>query len=212
LTHRFSIRAVLRGALVAAVAALGPLAGVATAATTSTTGTTCPGTLSQPFQPWGDSNLYTLAPGGNFEGSSTAWSLSGGAALSAGSESFAVTGAAGTRSLSVPVGGTAVSPDVCIDPTRQTFRFFARNNSTSTKASLKVEILYPTKSGAWKTIMGGILDTATVKGWQASPAYSNSSSLALLSGLDNPPIRYRFTASGGGWQVDDVFVDPYRRG
>jgi hypothetical protein len=45
-----------------------------------------------------------------------------------------------------------------------------------------------------------------------SPIYSNSSNLALLSGQSNPPVRYRFTASGGGWQVDDVFVDPFRRG
>ena len=112
----------------------------------------------------------------------------------------------------MPVGSTVVTPDVCIDPTRETFRFFARNASTSTSAKLKVEILYPTKDGTWKVILGGIVDTARVQGWQLSPIYSNSSNLALLSGQSNPPIRYRFTAAGGGWQIDDVFVDPYRRG
>jgi hypothetical protein len=197
-----------RFALATALAALGVLPGAAQAATTSSS--ICAGTLSQPFSRWADSNLYTLAPGGDFEGGA-AWTLSGGAAVAAGSESFAVTGALGTRSLSVPVGGTAVSPDVCIDPTRDTFRFFARNASSATTAKLKVEILYPTKSGVWKVIMGGIMDTAKVQGWQVSPIYSNSSNLALLSGLANPPIRYRFTASGGAWQVDDVHVDPYRR-
>jgi hypothetical protein len=201
----------VRFALAAAVATLGVLPGAAEAATTPTVTSLCAGTLSQPFSRWADFNAYTLAPGGDFEGGA-AWTLSGGATVGAGSEGFAVTGKLGTRSLSVPAGGTAVSPDICIDPTRETFRFFARNASTSTTAKLRVEILYQGKSGAWMTIMGGIMNAAKVPGWQVSPVYSNSSNLALLSGLPNPPIHYRFTASGGAWQVDDVYVDPYRRG
>src|SRR5271167_3682808 len=35
--------------------------------------------LSQPFLRWGDSNSYELVPGGNFEGSLSGWTLSGGA-------------------------------------------------------------------------------------------------------------------------------------
>jgi hypothetical protein len=60
-------------------------------------------------------------------------------------------------------------------------------------------------------ILGGIMDTAKVSGWQVSPIYSNSTNLALLSGQLNPPIKYRFTAAGGAWQIDDVFVDPFAR-
>src|ERR1044072_3703532 len=206
-------RARVRGiGLIAAAAVLAMLApaGTASAAAISTTsGTLCPGTLSQPFAPWADLNSYTLAPGGSFEGSLTGWSLGGGASVTAGSQTYAGTGAA---SLSVPVGATAVSPDICIDPTRETFRFFARNSSGVSTAKLKVEILYPTKSGSWKKILGGILDTAKVKGWQGPAVYSNSSNLALLSGLSHPPVRYRFTASGGGPAVRHVYVDPFRRG
>ena len=218
MTHIFDgvlrrARARVRGiALIAAAAVLAMLAPASTAsaaATSTTQGTLCPGTLSQPFSPWSDLNSYTLAPGGDFEGSMTGWSLGGGASVTSGSQTYAGTG---VSSLSVPVGSTAISPDICIDPTRETFRFFARNSSGVSTAKLKVEILYPTKSGSWKTILGGILDTAKVKGWQVSPIYSNSSNLALLSGLSNPPVRYRFTATGGGWQVDDIYVDPFRRG
>jgi hypothetical protein len=171
----------------------------------------CSGEVTQPFAQWGDSNDYTLAPGGDFETPLSDWSLTGGAAVSSGSESFGVTGSVGASSLSVPVGSVAVSAPVCVDPTRENFRFFARNSSTSKNAKLKVEILYPTKSGDQKVILGGILDTAKVGGWQLSPAYSNSSNLALLSGLKNPPIQYRFTTTGGGWQVDDIYVDPRMR-
>jgi hypothetical protein len=198
----------------AALAGIGPVTAASAAPAPATTAPTtlCSGALSHPFTPWSDAGQYTLAPGADFEGALTGWSLTGGAALTAGSESFAATGSLGSKSLTVPVGATVVTPDVCIDPTRETFRFFARNASTSTSAKLKVEILYPTRDGTWKVILGGIMDTARVQGWQLSPIYSNSSNLALLSGQSNPPIRYRFTAAGGGWQIDDVFVDPYRRG
>jgi hypothetical protein len=206
---RARVRGITLVAAAALLATLVPASGASAAATSTTAGTLCPGTLSQPFAPWSDLNSYTLAPGGSFEGSVTGWSLAGGASVTSGSQTYAGTG---VSSLSVPVGSTAVSPDICIDPTRETFRFFARNNSSSSTAKLKVEILYPTKSGGWKSILGGIVDTAKVRGWQVSPIYSNSSDLALLSGLSNPPVRYRFTASGGGWQVDDVYVDPFRRG
>jgi hypothetical protein len=205
------LRAVIRAALLTSLAVLGPLAGSAPAATTTTSPTSlCSGALSQPFMRWADANMYTLAAGGDFEASGTPWSLSGGAGVVAGSESFAVTGSLGAGSLAVPVGGTAVSPNVCVDPTRETFRFFARNTSGSSKAKLKVEILYPTKSGSWMTILGGIYSSSAV-GWQPSPIYLNSTNLALLSGQLNPPIRYRFTAAGGAWQVDDVHVDPMVR-
>jgi hypothetical protein len=210
----FTRRCLRLTAAAAAVAtiSLGPGAGPAAAGkiTSSASSSVCSGALSQPFTRWADANWYALAPGGDFE-SGPIWSLSGGAAVAAGSGSLGIGGSVGMRSVSVPVGGTAVSPDVCIDPTRETFRFSARNNSASTTAKLKVEILYPTSNGSWKVILGGILDTAKVSGWQLSPVYSNSANLALLSGLSNPPIRYRFTAAGGGWQVDDLYVDPYRR-
>ena len=38
-------------------------------------------TLTQPFLPWGDSNSYKLVPGGDFEGSMSGWTLSGGATV-----------------------------------------------------------------------------------------------------------------------------------
>ena len=35
--------------------------------------------------------------------------------------------------------------------------------------------------------------------------------LALLPGA-RTPIAVRFTAEGGSWLVDDVYVDPYSKG
>jgi hypothetical protein len=199
-------------AVVSACAALGPAAGTASADVTSIVTDTCSGALSTPFKPWLDFSSYTLVPGGDFERSLTGWSLNGGASLISGSEPWAVTGSLGRSSLSLPAGATAATAPVCVDLTRQTFRFFARNASVSVTATLKVDILYATASGAWRTIVAGAMTTAGIGGWQVSPIYVNTSSLALLSGLSHPSIRYRFTAVGGRWQVDDLFIDPYSRG
>src|SRR5947209_3838413 len=68
---------------------------------------------SQPFAQFGDQSNYTLVPGGNFEGSGTPWSLSGGARIVAGNESNNVGGAGDSASLSLPAGSSATSPSLC---------------------------------------------------------------------------------------------------
>src|SRR5207248_3706960 len=99
----------------------------------------CSGSTSQAFKQWGDNSYYALAPGGDFENGALGWALSGGAAVTSGSDPFAITGSTGSHSLSLPDGSQAISPPVCFDLTRQTYRFMVRNNSTS-PARLKVEI------------------------------------------------------------------------
>ena len=79
-------------------------------------------TLSQPFAPWSDPSWYELAPGGDFE--SPAWTLTGGAELTAGSEPYAATGTLGSSSLSLPAGASAQSPTTCVDAAYPTVRFF----------------------------------------------------------------------------------------
>src|SRR5690349_15218495 len=44
--------------------------------------------VSQPFTAWNDNADYELAPGGNFESSAQGWTLSNGAAVVTGNESF----------------------------------------------------------------------------------------------------------------------------
>ena len=61
-------------------------------------------------------------PGGDFE--SSAWTLTGGAQLTTGSEPYAATGTLGSWSLSLPAGSSAESPSNCVDATYPTTRFF----------------------------------------------------------------------------------------
>jgi hypothetical protein len=202
----------LRRRALAVVAALGALAGLGTlagpAAAAMTTTVPCRGDLSSPFAPWGDAAAYTLAPGGDFEGDMTGWILGGGTAVVPGSEPWAATGVQGAKALSLSAGAAAVSSSVCVDPTRETFRFFARNVSGAAKARLKVEVMSPRRDGTWSIVQVGTLRSDHAD-WQPSPVYLNPANLDPA--LGDPLVRYHFVAVNGAWQVDDLFVDPFAR-
>ena len=95
----------------------------------------CPSTpTTKAFQAFGDSNDYSLAPNGGFESGAGGWSLSG-ARVASGNESWSVRAPGDSKSLAIDATGTAVSPPVCIDISRPTFRFFAKRTVPSTRAN-----------------------------------------------------------------------------
>jgi hypothetical protein len=159
----------------------------------------CPAAaVSQPFAAWGDSASYELAPGGDFE--SPGWGLERGAALGAGSEPFAATGSLGTQSLSLPAGADATSPSFCVDAGKPTLRLF-----TSGGGLLSVEI----QTGGLTLPVGIVAASNT---WAPSPILlTGGSLLGPLSG-GTVQARIRISALSGQPHVDDVFVDPWRRG
>jgi hypothetical protein len=154
--------------------------------------------VSQPFTAWGDSASYELAPGGDFE--SPGWGLEHGAALAAGSEPFAATGSLGTQSLSLPAGADATSPSFCVDAGKPTLRLF-----TSGGGLLAVEI----QTGAVTVPVGVVVASST---WAPSPIQLTGGTLLGPLGGGTVQARIRITALTGQAHVDDVFVDPWRRG
>src|SRR3954453_16825528 len=100
------------GALVAAIACLATLAGPAAASDLQATAT-CNAPLAQPFLPWLDPALYAAVPGGSLEAGAPAWQLGTGASLFTDNEPWHV-GGAGSRSLLLHAGSSAVSPSFCI--------------------------------------------------------------------------------------------------
>src|SRR3954468_10017828 len=96
-------------------------------------GDQCPSApLSKPFTPWSDYANYELAPAGDFEQAATGWSLSDGAAVAGGNESFQVGGANDGSSLLLPAASSATSPEVCISVQHPTVRLFGRGTRAST--------------------------------------------------------------------------------
>jgi hypothetical protein len=164
----------------------------------------------QVFGPWGDQHSYVLAPDGGFEAGGKGWTLAGGAATVAGNESFNLNDPSDGRSLALPAGSSATSPPICMSLDTPIFRLVARN-SGDPSAELRVEARYS---------LLGLLRTKTVSTvkagstWAPSQQMSTVLSLSTIVGTVIPAaIQIRITpiGSGGQWQVDDLYIDPFAR-
>lgn len=167
--------------------------------------------LSKPFTPWLDYASYTPLRGGDFESGAAGWSLSGGAAVADGNESFHVAGP-GTKSLAIPSGGSATSPTICVGIQHPTMRFFAKRTSGGLLglSTMRVDVLFETNIGLISSLpIGVVLPSGS---WQPTlPMTVIASLLPLLPG-EHTPVQFRFTPLlGGNWSIDDVYVDPYGR-
>lgn len=160
--------------------------------------------LSSPFKAWGDSNTYELAQGGDFEGSLSGWTLSGGAAKVAGSEPFAATGSAGSSSLYLPAGASVQSPFTCVNAAYPIFRFFGKNEGLLSTVVVSVVYKLPLL-GEVSVPVGAVALSGT---WSPTlPMLTASAVTGLLSG-GTTQVALRFTALTGASQIDDVFIDP----
>jgi hypothetical protein len=163
------------------------------------------------FGPWGDQRSYVLAPDGGFEAGGSGWQLSRGAAIVEGNESYYLNDAGDSKSLSLPGGSSAVSPPVCMAIDTPSFRLVARN-SGDPSSRLRVEAVYKLL-GLVRTRTAGTLSASSA--WAPTQSVSTVLTLSTLVGALIPSaIEIRLTPldSSGQWQVDDLYVDPFRRG
>lgn len=163
----------------------------------------------QVFSQWGDQHSYVLAPDGGFEAGGQGWYL-GGAKVVAENEPFHLNGGGDSHSLALAPGSTAVSPPICMSLDTPSFRLVARN-SGDTSSGLRVEATY---------VLLGLVHTKTVStvyggsSWAPSQQMSTVLSLSTIIGTLIPSsIQIRITplGSGGQWQVDDLYIDPFAR-
>ena len=191
-------------ALLSAVAVfVVPAAAQAACASTPTT---------KPFQAFGDGHDYSLVPNGGFESGAGGWSLPG-ARVTTGNESWSVRAAGDSKSLAIDATGTAVSPTVCIDIKRPTYRFFARRTSGSWGV-LNLRVRWQDSSGRTNETTIAALDSSFGAAWRVSPVYNIASLLGLWNADQDASVQLVFDPenSGGSWAIDDVYVDPYGRG
>jgi len=163
--------------------------------------------LTQPFSQWGDLNYYKLAPGADFEGSLSGWSLQGGATQGSGSESYGVGGSVGSSSLSLPAGASATSPPTCVNAAYPDLRLFTRTDSPGSSVNVSVVFNAPLL-GTVTIPVGVVMPTGD---WQPSGRMLTGSAIPSLLHGGTADISLKFTANGGTVQVDDVYVDPWGR-
>ena len=167
--------------------------------------------LSRTFLPWWDIANYTALSGGDFEGAGDGWSMTGGAAIADGNESYDVGGSDDAHSLSLPAGASATSPAICVGLSHPTIRFFNKRRSGGwlSPASVRVDVLFETATGDVASLPIGFAGNGG--SWQpTSPMLVVANLLPLLPG-ERTPVAFNFTAQGADFSVDDVWVDPYGR-
>lgn len=197
--------------LIAALACLGSLGVPAGAFASNAMLATCqtPST-SSPFSQWGDSNDYFLAPGGSFEGTAdqNGWTLSN-ATLTSGNEPFLVNDPGDGQSLTIAGGGIARSPFFCVDNTMSSLRFFAQQVAAG--GGLRVQALVQTSSGVTAEPLARLFDGSMPTWAPTDPITVDTSSLADGQTL-TMALQFTVRSFTASWQIDDVYVDPYRSG
>ena len=207
----FSMNGLIRRAVVAAisvVAMTGAIAAPANAGILTASAKDCGDeSLSQPFAQFGDKAQYKQVQGADFEGSMDDWTLLGGAKVVAGNESWQVGGSSDNKSLVLPAGSSVITPASCVGLAEPTVRFFAKKNS-GLLSTLAVSVYVKTSLGLVVPVpVGVVLGNGQ---WKAtSPMLIVANLLPLLPG-DRTPVAFQFTPLLGSWQIDDVYVDPYR--
>jgi hypothetical protein len=170
----------------------------------------CPDAGERPvFAGFGDDADYGPAPGGLFDGASS-WFTTGTAGVTAGGSPFALD-AANAGSLTINPGDTAASPPFCVSRLHPFMRFAARSGSRSTR--LRVDVLYTSDTGEAKRARLADFDRDRFRSWALTDRIQLDS--CLPDGDSIRSVQLRFAADRGstvGWLVDDVYVDPVKRG
>lgn len=140
---------------------------------------------------------------GDFSGGGAGWDLDG-AELVADNEPWYVHGGDTPAALRLRTGDRATTPPICVSLEHPTMRFFARN-SGGIVGSLTVEVV----------LDGGLaLPVGVLLGLLEDEDWGPSSPLPVVANLIDDEVRFRFSAGGIGssWVIDDVYVDPYKKG
>jgi hypothetical protein len=126
-----------------------------------------------------------------------------------GNESFFVRDRDDRRMLELPAGAMALSPVTCVGIERPTVRFFVKRTSGWVLSHVRVEVLYNGLDGQLRTL--ALAPVFASGSWQPTlPLPIAANLLPNLSG-DQAVVAFRFTAVGGSFKVDDVYVDPYAK-
>ncbi|MDQ1455700.1 MAG: hypothetical protein QOH28_1320 [Actinomycetota bacterium] len=186
--------------------------GAATAPNASAFGSVLPCTSrdsSAVFSRWLDPAQYFLASNGGFEQGAQDWSLSAGAAVVSGNESYQVGGPSDSHSLVLDAGASVESRTACVTMGEPTVRLFVKAPSVL-GAVLRVDatVQNPTTGVPLTTtylVVGGLAPA----GWAPTPEILIPN---LVGGVLPENLTLRITAQGtpATWAADDIYVDPFK--
>jgi hypothetical protein len=166
---------------------------------------------AQKFKQFGDQGWYNIAPGGAFE--SKSWTYVGSPNIITGNEPWKIGSSGDARAISLPPGSSVTSPSICVGVDNPHFRFFARG-AGGEWGTLFVRMRYTdpnTKKLVVQTV--GSLDfSANQRNWVVSPQMGLGNSLPIWGTQTlNVQLVFEPNKDAGGFAIDDVYIDPYRK-
>jgi hypothetical protein len=183
-----------------------PLAGAATAQADGDVAR-CEGrVIEQPFTTWDDPLDYFLAPDGDFSAGGAGWDLAS-AILVQDNEPWNVHGSQTMAAVRIDDGASATSPPICVGLDDPTMRFFALSLGDPA-GTLDVEVLYTDGDGVEQALTIGTITA------DSAPDWTPVTPLPITANTYEMMVSFRFTAHGAdsSWVIDDVYIDPYRKG
>lgn len=210
-----------KGLMAVAGLGLGALAVPGIAAAQTTAAASCPTqpVTTKAFAKIGDNADYSLAPNGSFETGTTGWTLSNAKVVS-GNETLGILPGAKSLALGGGIisGATKItSPEFCVDQSHPYFRFLLKANGPVGIMSIAVQ--YTDAAGLQKTqtVQSNVASNILPGKWKASDLNPLSLNIPLVNdGGQTAKVRLVFSSPmsmlGSSYNIDNVLVDPYRRG
>ncbi len=161
----------------------------------------------QTFSLFGDYDWYVLAPGGSFESGTRSWSRSGSAYVVRYDHGYDLYPGAGNMSMWMRSGSRATSPKFCVHREMPHGKFMAQAQAGTGR--LDVEVRAYDRDYDLTDSARGSINASDHEEWAPSRAVSMLTQDMEIGKRGYVDIRYY---SYGEWAIDDVLIDPYRRG
>ncbi|HEY3182499.1 MAG TPA: hypothetical protein VGJ77_06680 [Gaiellaceae bacterium] len=163
------------------------------------------------FAQFGDSADYALFVNGGLEDGSGGFKAIGAPRIVAESEPFALHGQTDGFALELGSGDSAAFHAGCMSRVYPSVRFVARSVGAPT-GSLRVEVEYKEAMGVRRRVTVGTLEAADYNGWAPTPVLTFLDPTQAFRDQAHGSFTLILTPAGAGslWQVDDLYVDPFR--
>jgi hypothetical protein len=200
-------------ALVATVSTVG-LAPIAFAPGSASALTLAPACAAQPttqsFARFGDNSNYFLMPAGSFESGTSGWNLGTGPSVVNGNESYFVNSADDSQSLALPGNSAVVSPTVCVAMGENTIRLFIKNSGVAGSVLHVKAFVQNPLTGLVLSTAFDVNGTAGNTDWAPSAQMLIPNLLGGVLGTQNLTLAFSTTGTNATWNIDDVYVDPFK--
>lgn len=212
-SHRILSRCVAAALLTGAALAL------PTSASAAGSAADCPDLpTSKAFAKFGDTADYSLVPGGDFEPGGTGWKFSNARTVN-GNETLGVL--PGQRSVAMGnswfVSGpsTLTSPPICVSNSHPYFRFLLKPNGPVGVLATFIRFTDDAGRLVQEQVSSKVQTNLFPGRWIASELNPLSVNLKIGAG-ESRQVQLVFmtpgSVLGAGYLIDNVLVDPYRRG